>query len=291
MKRVLIANRGEIACRVIAACRALGIETVAVYLRRRPTARHVRLADDGRRIGAVARSTRATSTSTPCSMPRAPPAPTRSIPATASSPRTPRFAEAVTQAGLVWIGPAPETIAAMGDKGRARAIAATAGVPVLPGSATLRRGDAPARRRAARPIGFPLLVKAAGGGGGIGMRRVDRPEDLADVVEATQGMAERAFGDGTVYLERYVPHGAPRRGPGLRLRRRPRRPSLRARLLDPAPLPEGDRGEPAPALDAAHASRDDRRRGRARRAARTTPAPAPSSSSSTPTPATSTSSR
>jgi len=94
----------------------------------------------------------------------------------------------------------------MGDKGRARAIAAEAGVPVLPGSPRFSEATSDEIVRHGEATGFPLLVKAAGGGGGIGMRRVDRAEDLAGVIEATSGMAARAFGNPTVYLERYVPN-------------------------------------------------------------------------------------
>jgi 3-methylcrotonyl-CoA carboxylase alpha subunit len=92
----------------------------------------------------------------------------------------------------------------MGDKERARLLAKAAGVPVLPGSARFAPGDLAGLEAAAREVGFPLLVKASAGGGGIGMRRVDKPEELAPAVESTQNMAARAFGDGTVYLERYI---------------------------------------------------------------------------------------
>ena len=92
----------------------------------------------------------------------------------------------------------------MGDKERARLLAKAAGVPVLPGSARFAPSDLAGIEDAARDVGFPLLVKASAGGGGIGMRRVDKPEDLTQAVESTQTMAARAFGDGTVYLERYI---------------------------------------------------------------------------------------
>ena len=114
------------------------------------------------------------------------------------------FARAVAAAGLTWVGPTPESIVDMGDKERARLLAKGAGLPVLPGSARFGPGDLAGLDAAGAEVGFPLLVKAAAGGGGIGMRRVDRPEDLAAAVQATQGMAQRAFGDGTVYLERYI---------------------------------------------------------------------------------------
>jgi 3-methylcrotonyl-CoA carboxylase alpha subunit len=204
LKRVLIANRGEIACRVIAACRGLGIEAVAIFSDADRTARHVRLADQAHHVGPsrVDRSYLNVAAVL---------AAARNAGADAIHPgygllsENAAFANAVADAGFRWIGPEPATIAAMGDKGRARAIAADAGVPVLPGSP--RFGEATADEIAAHggATGFPLLVKAAGGGGGIGMRRVDRPEDLAGIVETTQGMAGRAFGNPTVYLERYVP--------------------------------------------------------------------------------------
>ncbi len=204
MKRVLVANRGEIACRVIAACRDLGIEAIAIYSDADRDARHVRLADAAHHVG-------------PSRVDRsyldveAVLAAARAAGADAVHPgygllsENADFAGAVTEAGLTWIGPDPATIAAMGDKGRARAIAAEAGVPVLPGSPRFAEAEADAIAGHGTATGFPLLVKAAGGGGGIGMRRVDRPEDLAAVVAATRGMAERAFGNPTVYLERYVP--------------------------------------------------------------------------------------
>jgi acetyl/propionyl-CoA carboxylase alpha subunit len=117
----------------------------------------------------------------------------------------PRFAERVIALGLIWIGPRPKTIEDMGDKERARLLAKAAGVPVLPGSPRFGPHDVAGLEEEAARVGYPLLVKAAAGGGGIGMRRVDGPDQLASVVDSTQKMAERAFGDGTVYLERLVP--------------------------------------------------------------------------------------
>jgi len=114
------------------------------------------------------------------------------------------FARAVAQAGLVWVGPTPESIVDMGDKERARLLARAAGLPILPGSARFTAGNLAGLEAAGAAVGYPLLVKAAAGGGGIGMRRVDRAEDLTAAVEATQGMAQRAFGDSSVYLERFI---------------------------------------------------------------------------------------
>ena len=115
------------------------------------------------------------------------------------------FARAVADAGLTWIGPDPDSIDDMGDKERARLLAKAAGVPILPGSARFAPRELHGLVEAAAAVGFPLLVKASAGGGGIGMRRVDRPEDLAKVAEATQTLAEKSFGDGAIYLERLVP--------------------------------------------------------------------------------------
>ena len=133
MKRVLIANRGEIACRVIAACRGLGLEPVAVFSDADRTARHVRLADEGHHIGASRVDKSYLNVEAVLDAARA--AGADAIhPGYGLLSENAAFAEAVTSAGFVWVGPAPATIAAMGDKGRARAIAAEAGVPVLPGS-------------------------------------------------------------------------------------------------------------------------------------------------------------
>ncbi len=204
MQKVLIANRGEIACRIIRSCRALGLRTVAVHSEADADALHVSLADEAREIG--------------------PPKPqdsylrgetiiaaAREAGADAIHPgygflaENWSFARAVEEAGLVWIGPRPATIEDMADKERARLLAKSAGVPILPGSARFGPDDLKGLEEAAEAVGFPLLVKASAGGGGIGMRRVDDIDGLRPVVEATQNLAARAFGDGTVFLERLVP--------------------------------------------------------------------------------------
>ena len=203
MKRVLVANRGEIACRILRSCKTLGLETVAVHSEADAGAMHVALADQavaigapppgqsyllGDRIVAAARASGADGVH----------------PGYGFLSENEDFARAVQTAGLTWIGPDPKSIEDMGDKERARAIAKAAGVPVLPGSPRFTAGSNAGIDAAAKEVGFPLLVKASAGGGGIGMRRVDKPEELAAAVESTQAMAARAFGDGTVYLERYI---------------------------------------------------------------------------------------
>ena len=115
------------------------------------------------------------------------------------------FARAVREAGLIWVGPMPESIMAMGDKVRARQLAREAGVPVLPGSRCFEPGVLDGLEEAAEKVGYPLLVKAAVGGGGIGMQFVQGPDQLCKSAETTQGMATRSFGEGTIYLEHYIP--------------------------------------------------------------------------------------
>jgi 3-methylcrotonyl-CoA carboxylase alpha subunit len=205
IKKILIANRGEIACRVIKSAKRLGIATVAVYSEADAAALFVAEADEARLIGpapaaqsylnrdailAAAKETGADAVH----------------PGYGFLAENPRFAHEVIDAGLTWIGPRPKTIEDMGDKERARDIARAAQVPVLPGSPRFGKGDTAGVEAAAKEVGFPLLVKAAAGGGGIGMRRVDGPDGLLAQVETTQALAERSFGDGTVYLEYFIPN-------------------------------------------------------------------------------------
>jgi len=206
ISKLLIANRGEIACRIARTAKAMGLHVVAVHSDVDADALHVETADEAYAIGpaparqsylnqdgilAAARKSGADSLH----------------PGYGFLSESPEFARKVLDAGLTWIGPRPETIADMGDKERARDIAVASGVPVLPGSPRFQPGDTRGLKQAAEEVGYPLLVKAASGGGGIGMRRIDSPDDLADVVAATQSMAEKAFGDGTIYLERFVARG------------------------------------------------------------------------------------
>jgi 3-methylcrotonyl-CoA carboxylase alpha subunit len=204
MNRVLIANRGEIACRIIRSCKALGLETVAIYSEADQKALHVELADGAEPIGPAA--ARESYLNIDAVLAAARVAQADAIhPGYGFLAENPRFAERVEAEGLVWIGPRPKTIEDMGDKERARLLAKAAGVPVLPGSPRFAPGDLSGVEEEAARVDYPLLVKAAGGGGGIGMQRVEEAEKLRGVVESTQQMAERAFGDGTVYLERFIP--------------------------------------------------------------------------------------
>src|SRR5438552_5293284 len=201
-RSVLVANRGEIARRIFRACRQLGVKTIAVYSEADRDAPHVRDADHAVLIG---------------------PAPAResylSIARIIGAARTAgaeavhpgygflsenwRFAEACREAGLVFIGPAPSAIRAMGDKTEARRLMAAAGVPIVPGTPRAV-GDADEAARLGGANRFPLILKAAAGGGGIGMARVNALPELAAAFAAATRRAEAAFGASAVYIERYL---------------------------------------------------------------------------------------
>ncbi len=200
-RKILIANRGEIAARIIRTCRRMGIATVAVYSEADATALHTREADEAVLIGPAApaqsylRGERLIEAA-------------RATGAEAIHPgfgflsENGDFARAVREAGLVFIGPSAEAMAQMGSKTAARALMEQAGVPVVPGYQG--GGDEEAFLRAAESIGTPLLVKAAAGGGGKGMRVVEKLADLSDALASARREAQNAFGDDTVFLERYV---------------------------------------------------------------------------------------
>ena len=203
MKRILVANRGEIACRVIRAAQKLGLEAVAVYSDADANALHVEIADKAVRIGPAP-------VSESYLRQEAVIAAAKESGADAIHPgygfmaENAGFARAVGAAGLIWIGPRPGTIEDMGDKQRSRRLAEAAGLPIATGSERFEPDALDGLEAAGELVGYPLLVKAAAGGGGIGMRRVDRPETLRKTVEATQSMATRSFGDGAIYLEKFI---------------------------------------------------------------------------------------
>jgi acetyl-CoA carboxylase biotin carboxylase subunit len=201
-KKVLIANRGEIAVRIIRACRELGIRTVAVFSEADRAALHVRYADEAYCIGApppresyldyrkiieVARRAEADAIH----------------PGYGFLSERAVFAEACREAGVTFIGPSPEAIHIMGDKQRARQTVKAAGVPLVPGTEP-GLSDEELLRAAEHEIGFPVMVKAAAGGGGKGMRVVRTPEELPDALASAHREAENAFGDGTLYLEKLI---------------------------------------------------------------------------------------
>src|SRR5579871_4233425 len=203
MKTLLIANRGEIACRIIRTAKSLGLRTVAVFSDADVDALHVRSADVAIHIGEspAARSylqgERIVSAALEAGADAV-------HPGYGFLSENADFAQAVEAAGLTWVGPDPVSIAVMSDKHAARVAAIAAGLPVLPGSGRLAGHDAEGIDAAGKQVGFPLLVKATGGGGGIGMQRVDSQETLHAIVASTQGVARRLFGDGAVFLERFV---------------------------------------------------------------------------------------
>lgn len=201
-KKILIANRGEIAVRIIRACQELSIKTVAVYSTFDKDSLHTHLADEAREIG--------------------PPSPLESylnieaiLKAALSSgadaihpgygflAENPAFAKKCLESGLVFIGPNPETLELTGNKIKARQIVKKQGIPVIPGT-TEGYADLKVLSAEADRIGYPLIIKAAGGGGGKGMRIVNKGEELKASLEASQREAYKAFGDSTVYLEKYL---------------------------------------------------------------------------------------
>jgi acetyl/propionyl-CoA carboxylase alpha subunit len=202
IRRLLIANRGEIAVRIIRACRELGIESVAVYSEVDARAPHVLAADHAVPIG---------------------PAPARdsylSIPRVLDAARQCRadgvhpgygflaenaaFAAACVDAGLIFVGPPAAVIARMGSKIEARRMVEAAGVPVVPGETPANQSD-PGLLDAVRRAGLPVLIKASAGGGGKGMRRVGESADALDAIQAARREATAAFGDGTLYVERLI---------------------------------------------------------------------------------------
>jgi len=199
-KKVLVANRGEIAVRVIRTLHEMGIAAVAVYSEADRAALHVRMADEAWPIGpAPARESY-------LDMDRVLDAARRSgaeaiHPGYGFLSENPEFADACTRAGIVFIGPPASAMRAMGSKPAARALMSAAGVPVVPGA---QPGTIDELRAAAERVGYPVMLKAASGGGGKGMRFVDRPEDLAAAYERAQSEALKSFGDATVYLEKAV---------------------------------------------------------------------------------------
>ncbi len=202
INKILVANRGEIAVRVIRACRDLGLESVAVYSEADREALHVRYADSSYPIG---------------------PAPAvesylcidKILDVAAESgadaihpgygflAENPEFARRCNDAGFIFIGPSPECMALVGDKAAARKAAIAAGVPVVPGSPE-PVDDAAAALAISRELGFPVMLKAAAGGGGKGMRKVDHEEDLESLFRAASSEAASAFGDGRVYVEKAI---------------------------------------------------------------------------------------
>ena len=203
-EKILIANRGEIALRILRACKEMGIKTVAVHSQVDRDLKHVRLADESVCIG-----------------PNPSPQSYLNIPAIISAmeitdsvavhpgygflAENADFAEQVQKSGFIFIGPDPDVIRMMGDKVAAIAAMKKAGVPTVPGSdGPLPTDDREACIETARRIGYPIIIKAAAGGGGRGMRVVHTEASLMNAIQVTQNEAKSAFGDGTVYMEKFL---------------------------------------------------------------------------------------
>ena len=200
--KLLVANRGEIALRVIRACQELGVQTIAVYSDADAHAPHVREADEAVRIGPppsresylvgerlieVARQHGADAIH----------------PGYGFLSERAWFARAVREAGLIWIGPPAEAIEAMGSKTAARQLAIAAGVPIVPGTTEALK-DANEAKEIANKYGYPVLLKAAAGGGGKGMRVVRNDADMSDALDSARRESKNAFGDDAVYVEKYI---------------------------------------------------------------------------------------
>jgi acetyl-CoA carboxylase biotin carboxylase subunit len=201
-KKVLVANRGEIALRVIVACRELGIKTVAVYSEADESSLHVRFADEDVCIGPP-RSTDSY-LNVPAIISAAEITGADAIhPGYGFLSESAYLAEVCEACHIRFIGPDPHVIRLMGDKARARRAMKKAGVPILPGSDGPVDGEERAQK-VAREIGYPVIIKATAGGGGRGMRIVQAPADMGQALKTAQREAEAAFGVGDVYIEKYV---------------------------------------------------------------------------------------
>ena len=204
--KILIANRGEIACRIMRSAARLGIRTVAVYSDADAGALHVAMADEAIRIGpapasesylkidAILDACKRTGTGAV-------------HPGYGFLSENPDFADALQSAGITFIGPSATAIRAMGHKDAAKRLMEEAGVPVVPGYHGTEQ-DPDFLAIEAKKIGFPVLIKARAGGGGKGMRRVDVPEEFAEALNSARSEGEKSFGDGNVIVEKYV--GRPR---------------------------------------------------------------------------------
>ncbi|ROZ78032.1 acetyl-CoA carboxylase biotin carboxylase subunit [Ramlibacter sp. WS9] len=202
---VLIANRGEIALRILRACRVLGLKTVAVHSEADATLRHVRMADQALCIGPAAARESYLDTARLLLAARLTGA--QAVhPGYGFLSENAQFAQAVADAGLVFIGPPAEAIRRMGDKISAKRAMAAAGVPCVPGSEGALPQDAQAVAAMARDVRYPLIIKATAGGGGRGMRVVKSESELANAVATTREEAGRAFGCADVYMERFLEH-------------------------------------------------------------------------------------
>ncbi len=201
-RKILIANRGEIACRVIRTARRMGIATVAVYSDADVEALHVRMADEAIRIGPAPAAESYLAIDRIVAACRASGA-EAVHPGYGFLSENVAFAEALAVAGIVFVGPGPEAIAAMGDKIASKKLARAAGVPTVPGYLDIVP-DAAAAVGIARDIGYPVMIKASAGGGGKGMRIATSEEEALDGFRAAAGEARSSFADDRIFIEKYI---------------------------------------------------------------------------------------
>ena len=251
--KILIANRGEIALRIMRTARRLGYGVVAVYSDADRDALHVREADQAVRIGealpaqsylridAIIAAAKASGASAV-------------HPGYGFLAENEDFAQACRDAGLVFIGPSPEAIRAMGNKAGAKDIMQKAGVPCVPGYQGADQSDA-VMLAEAKKIGFPVMIKAVAGGGGRGMRLVADAAAFPDALRSARSEAQGAFGDPHRDPGARHRRSPPHRNPGVRRPLRQRHSSRRARLLGAAPAPEADRGSAVAGGDAGNCGR------------------------------------
>ena len=201
-RKILVANRGEIALRIICACKELQIHTVAVYSEADRHSLHVRFSDEAVCIGPA--QSYESYLNIPSIISAAEVTNVDAIhPGYGYLAESPYFAEVCETCGIKFIGPSPESIKLMGDKSQARKQMSEAGLPILPGTGVVDETDKDLQQ-VAESIGYPLIIKASAGGGGRGMRTVTQPSELNNALAAAQSEADSAFGNGEVYMERYL---------------------------------------------------------------------------------------
>ena len=259
-QRVLVSNRGEIAVRIAKAASALGIESVGVYAPADGLSLHTRAVSEAREIGTAADPVRAyldadaiirTARETGCDCIH---------PGYGFLAENAEFARACADAGLAFVGPPPPALALFGDKVRARTLAESLGIRVVPGVGT-EVASADDARSLAADLGYPVMLKAAFGGGGRGMRAVRTPDGMAEAFERCRGEAAAAFGAGALFLEKLVDRPRHIEVQNPRRRARGGHPPARARLLDPAAPSEGRGMRPGARARPGRAGAAVRRRG------------------------------
>ena len=203
MKKILIANRGEIAIRIIKSCKVLGYKSVAVYSDADKNAKHVKMADEAFHIGPS--KSQESYLNVDKILKVAMEAKVDAIhPGFGFLSENDQFAQKVIDNQIIWIGPKPETIRSMGNKDVARDLALKSNVPICPGINEIDKLSKQHLKIECEKIGFPILVKSSAGGGGIGMNIVSNYDDLEKAIEKTTTLAKKAFGDGSFFIEKFI---------------------------------------------------------------------------------------